>query len=187
MLLFTAHWLSRAQLAEHLLSQEYKQLYTDLASQMEWGRVAGVAAGNLQECVTGSERDCLFVSNSPLDLLSCNGQQWPQQRGCDGMRFVGCCNRSASLIARFVITYLCSGFTCIAGSSWVGEPLLLVVFNSRFCSLLAESQGITARNLKEIMEMMLSVSAFKIFTEINKASLPSLVYTVLWSFFAVAC
>lgn len=149
-----------------MLSQEYQQLRAGLASWTGWGRAAGVAAGSPQECVTGSERDSLFGSNSPLDPLSCNVQRWRQQRGCDGMWFVGCCKRSASLSAPVVITYLCSGFACIAGSSWVGEPLFLVASNSRFCSLLAESQGITARNLKEIMEMLLSVGAFKIFTQI---------------------
>lgn len=144
MLLFTAHWLSSTKLAELLLSQEYEQLCAGLASQMGWWKAAAVAAGNLQEYVTTSQRDCLFDSNLPLSLLSCNVQQWPQQRGCDGVWFVGCCNGNASLIALLVITYLCSVFTCIAGSSWVGEPLFLVAFNSRFYSLPSESQGVTA-------------------------------------------
>ena len=102
-LLFTAHWLSSTRLAEHLLSQEYRQLSANLASWMGWGRAAGVAAGNLQECATGSERDCLFGSNLPLDLLSCGVQQWPRQRGYDGMWFVGCCNRSPNLTELFVV------------------------------------------------------------------------------------
>lgn len=114
-------------------SKTTKSSTAHLASWMGFRRTAGVAAGNLQECVTRSKGTVsLAVSNLRLDLLSCNMQQWPQQTRCDGMWFVGCCNRSAGLIVLFVITYLCSGFTCIAGSSYVGKLLSLAAFNSRF-------------------------------------------------------
>lgn len=104
-LLFAACWLSSTKLAEHWLSQENKELWASLASQRGWGTAAGVWNQEWE----GHSRHLL------LELLSCNVQQWPQQRGCGEMWFVGCCKRSVNLIVLFRITYLCLGLLVLLG------------------------------------------------------------------------